>query len=101
MRGSKTFCWKLSSTPSARGSTHRYAADAPATNRTAPADSAGMIRRRSRSYSAGTRNAQAWYPTTGEASTSPTTKANFSVMKNGSVGLVTRSLPPGISGLIG
>src|SRR5438105_2058394 len=101
MRGSKTFCWKLSSTPNARGSTHRYAADAPARNSRAPADSAGMIRRRSRSYSAGVRNAQAWYPTTGDASTTPTTKANLRVMKNGSVGLGTRSLPPGISGLIG
>src|SRR3989440_9069985 len=60
-----------------------------------------MIRRRSRSYSAGVRNAHAWYPTTGDASTSPTTKANFRVIKKGSVGLVTRSLPPGSSGLIG
>src|SRR6266581_810287 len=39
--------------------------------------------------------------TTGDATNSPTAKANLSVMKNGSVGLVNMSRPPGKSGAIG
>src|SRR5439155_61187 len=39
--------------------------------------------------------------TTGDATNSPSAKANLSVMKNGSVGLVNMSRPPGTSGAIG
>ena len=96
-------CWRCrdSSTARARGSTHRYAAVAPPRNSTIPTENAGMITRRSRWYSAGARNAHVWYTTTGEANSRPNTNASFSVMKNGSVGLVNTSRPSGISGAIG
>jgi hypothetical protein len=60
MIGSKTFRWKLNSTWRARGSTQKYAAEAPARNSNTPTESAGITKRRSRSYSAGARNAHRW-----------------------------------------